>query len=317
MVSYGRRHCAVYADPSTKPIGATYYDAARVYYNIAEYTADASWKECALKAGSTYRDAYVIPNDGKVPGYWNFTTGLRMDWEQRRDPISRDTVQLLASHGSYCWTSYPSQTESAQLSRETAYCMIAFVNAIELGFRDRPDYNPYWHTHQERLMFLANHAFGHIDQWFVSRTARAPSTFSGQPEAAGKYYLQPFMVGLTVEALIQFDELVGDVRVRPAVEIALESLWQRAWVSADESFWYENWVARPEDAFPKKPGAPDLNLLIAKGYAWLFSKTGDTKWRDRGDSVFAGGIKGAWLGNTKQFNQNYMLSFDYVRLRSN
>jgi hypothetical protein len=32
--------------------------------------------------------------------------------------------------------------------------------------------------------------------------------------------------------------------------------------------------------------------------------------------VFAGGVKGAYLAGAKQYNQNYMWSFDYVRWRS-
>jgi hypothetical protein len=75
-------------------------------------------------------------------------------------------------------------------------------------------------------------------------------------------------------------------------------------------------VTDPAQVFPAKPGAPDLNLLIAPAYAWLYSRTGDTTYRDRGDQIFAGGVKGAWLDGSKVFNQNYMWSFDYVKWRS-
>ena len=61
--------------------------------------------------------------------------------------------------------------------------------------------------------------------------------------------------------------------------------------------------------------APDLNMLIAPAFAWLYKETGDAKYRDRGDQIFGGGVQHAWLDNGKQFNQNYRWSFDYIRLR--
>ena len=59
----------------------------------------------------------------------------------------------------------------------------------------------------------------------------------------------------------------------------------------------------------------NLNLLIAPVYAWLYMRTADTIYRDRGDKVFAGGVKKAWLHGDKQFKQNYHWSFDYVKWR--
>jgi hypothetical protein len=168
-----------------------------------------------------------------------------------------------------------------------------------------------------RMVQLADHALGHIDQWFISKTSRAKLRgFDGPAQAAGQYYIQPFMVGVTAQALIQYWEVTKDGRVQPAIKAALDALWNSAWVPANQSFWYENWVSDPAKAFPARPGAPDLNLLIAPAYAWLYSRTGDTTYRDRGDQIFAGGVKGAWLEGSKQFNQSYMWSFDYVKWRS-
>jgi hypothetical protein len=92
----------------------------------------------------------------------------------------------------------------------------------------------------------------------------------------------------------------------------MDWLWDNVWVANAEAFRYTDRLVNPGDLDP----APDLNLLIAPTYAWLYYQTGDVKFRDRGDAIFAGGVKYAWLANGKQFNQNYRLSFEYVRLRS-
>jgi hypothetical protein len=124
------------------------------------------------------------------------------------------------------------------------------------------------------------------------------------------------MVGLTAEALIMWDEAHPDPRVLPAIEAAMSWLWDRAWVAADQAFWYDHWVADPQQPFPAKAGAPDLNQLIAPAFAWLYRRSCDPVHLERADQIFAGGVKGAYLMQGKQFNQNYCWSFAYVDWRT-
>jgi hypothetical protein len=190
-------------------------------------------------------------------------------------------------------------------SRETAYAILAKLDAEKLGSATSP-----------RLVPLVNIALGHIDQWFVSKTSRCPE--GGCPAAAtGQYYIQPFMVGLTMRALIVYHEKSGDPRIPPAVKAAADWLWANAWMSSGQTFWYENWVADPSQTFPAQGGAADLNLLIAPAYAWLYRQTGDATYQSRGDQLFSGGVlNAATLGSGKQFDQNYIWSFDYVKWRT-
>jgi hypothetical protein len=61
--------------------------------------------------------------------------------------------------------------------------------------------------------------------------------------------------------------------------------------------------------------APDLNLLIAPAYAWMYRQTADVTYRQQGDEIFTGGVRNATLTEDKQFNQNYEYSFDYLAWR--
>ena len=56
-------------------------------------------------------------------------------------------------------------------------------------------------------------------------------------------------------------------------------------------------------------------VLIAPAFAWVYKQTGEDKYAEQGDAIFAGGVARAWLGGAKQFNQNYMWSPDYIRWR--
>jgi len=285
MLEYGRRHGQELADlASGTPqdrVDATYYDAERVFYQIAAYTGDPSWANDAQIAERYYRDQYVLPNHGDVPGYWNFTQGLRMDYERTGDVISRVALLLLSEHAAFAERDTPIEwTESAESSREVAYAIMSHVNAEAVGAAPIP-----------KKTQLIDQAMRHIDQWFVSKSAS----------------YMPFMVGLTAQALIHAYEQTPDPRIQTAVATAVEGLWREAWLPAASAFYYAG--TSPTIA------APDLNMLIAPAYAWMYRQTGDLTYRDRGDAIFAGGVHNAFLGPMKHFNQNYMWSFDYMTYR--
>jgi hypothetical protein len=237
----------------------------------------------------------VLRNNGKVPGYWNFTTGLRMDYERTGDPVSRNAVVTLSENAAYTPDITPlTWTQGIDRSREVAYAILSYVDAEAVGRSRRP-----------RRAALVNQAYGHLDQWFGPFVwVDAP----GWPVGHVNQQMSPFMVGLTAHALIRDWEQTDDQRLLPALTQAANWLWSNAWIPSKSAMWYE--AAHPTNA------APDLNLLIAPMYAFLFHQTGNPKYRDEGDALFAGGIKQAFLVGAKQFNQNYWWSFDYIKWRA-
>jgi hypothetical protein len=285
MLEYGQRHGQELTDLASgapqDQRDATYYDAEKVFYQIAAYTGDPAWVNYAQIAERYYRDNYVAVNGGAVPGYWNFTEGLRMDYQQTHDAASRDAVLLLSQNAAFAQQGTPLEwTESAEYSREVAYAIISYVDAQAVGSAPIP-----------RATQLIDQAMRHIDQWFVSKS---------------QSYM-PFMVGLTTQALIHAYEQNPDSRIQAAAATAVNGLWREAWLPSAASFYYAG-------TSPTEP-APDLNMLIAPAYAWMYQQTGDVTYRDRGDAIFAGGVNNAFLQPIKQFNQNYMWSFDYLKYR--
>src|SRR5260370_203521 len=80
MLSYGQTHCVLGA------LDEVYYDAERVYYQIADYTGNPAWITCAHLAQTVYRDQYVLPNSGGGPGYWDFTPRPPIDYPRPGGP---------------------------------------------------------------------------------------------------------------------------------------------------------------------------------------------------------------------------------------
>lgn len=258
----------------------TYYDAIRVFYQMADYTSSLTpWNAAALSARALYRDQYVLPNAGSVQAYVSFSKGLRMDYA-RTNPSenrSRDAVIALSNNPRYA-ADGSTAGSSAGESREVAYAITAHVDAEALGAAPR-----------QRHKDLVNLAYGHLAQWFTLKTAA----------------VQPFMVGITAQALIRDWEQSQDARLLPWLRVAAEGLWAMAWDDATQSFRYLG-----------GGGAPDLNLLIAPLYAFLWKETQEASFQVRGDAAFVGGVNQAFLSGGKQFNQNYVWSFDYVTWRT-
>lgn len=289
MKRFGRQHCSLLNDGSASfdnRLAATYYDAEWIYYRVGDYTGDTSWRDCARAAEKIYRDQYVLPANGEVPGYWNFSHGLAQDFLRTRDDTSRTAVSLLAHNASFAPDSTPlAWTVDSTASREVAYAIMAYLNAEDMG-----------ESRRSRLSSLADQALGHLNQWTVSQTAP---------------YVRPFMVALTSQALISYYGKTADARVLPAIKTALDWIWDHTWLSSAQAFQYTDRVVSSGGT----EAAPDLNLLIAPAYAWVYRQTGERRFLDRGDQIFRGGVEKAFLNSAKQYNQNYRWSFDFVRWR--
>lgn len=221
MLQYGRKEAdwliANQDGPLDPALAATYYDAARVFYQIADDTGDPYWLGVAKVAVKIYRDRYVLPNNGGVPGYWNFAEGLAEDYRRTGDVASRNAVMLLSQNAAYANDATPLEwTAGADHSREVAYALSAQLEAESLGAARRP-----------RTALLAEQAMGHIDQWTAPPESRDPTML-----------VNPFMVGLTAEALIDYWNLYQDPRVLPKITQALDWIWANTWDSASQAFRY-------------------------------------------------------------------------------
>lgn len=290
MITMARKHCQALENGLTgeSALAATYYDAEWVFYQIGDYTGDRSWYQCAQLAESRYRDEYVMPNAGVIPGYWNFTHGMTRDYLSTGDRVSQSGAILLAQRAAFASDTTPlGSSADASMSREVAYAIMSYLNAENVGQPHRP-----------RTEQLVAQALGHVRQWTVSRNAE---------------YVRPFMFALTAQALITYNsERGGNSQILPTLVQGADWIWENCWLPSQQAFKYTD---RNVSSGGTEP-APDLNLLIAPVYAWLWNQTGEPRFRERADQIFVGGVKNAYITNPKQFNQNYRWSFDFVKWRS-
>lgn len=280
MIAFGRQHCNV-GEAVLEEGFPWYYDGQRVYLQISDYTHDAFWNSCADIQEGVYRP-YVISNNGNIPGWRLFPHGLAMDYQRTGDVESMRALEMLRVGNTWAAASRMTYLIDSGLSREVAYGLN--VNTV---------YEQLTGTRSASMQDLAEVAMGHFDQWFVSKSAP---------------YVQPFMVGLSAEALIGYHGLTKDPRVLPLLRLAADALWQDSWDSTGQAFRYYNGDGTSY-------AAADVSLLIAPLYGWVYQQTGREIYRFMGDAIFTGGVQGAWLDGGKQFSQNYRWSFDYLKWR--
>jgi hypothetical protein len=365
MTKWGKAACDKLATdtPGTdQALADVFYDGERVNFQIADYTGDPTWLNCAQLAETMYK-AYVTANNGGVAPWEIFPHGLYQDWIRNQDVDSQNDIILISQKAAYAYDTTPaSWTVSEIRSREVAYNIDAELYAEKVGA-----------AHRTRTDLLISQAMGHIDQWVanestdgtvIKTTAAAVnsttvslsafptgymvvgawlkfiSSIDGSEQIANVTSLNtttltvtlatpvtvnlgdtvkitpdfaPFMLGLTVEALLTANDMYPNPEIPSKILEGLEYAWQSMWydtgfcsgnVACTNAFWYRSITG--------KNMAPDLNLLLAPAYSWAWKYTGDPTWGDRADKIFKGGVTQAYLANNKQFNQSYRWSFQYV-----
>lgn len=279
-----------------------YYDRALVLYREAKRTGSTAIMTRAHAAAVMYRNA--LPNMDP-PMYWQFVQGIGLHYLITNDQASKLAIQRLVKN---CYDPYyllaingvPPPGADATDTRSAARVLEGHVVAHHTGVPLYP--NPWEDTRTYAVMA----------KWTLDEILKSQN-------AAGDFVhlfwqKSPFMVGLLHEAMILYHRLVdADVRILPAIQKSAEFLWANHWRAAGQGFIYDPGQADPGE--PNLVAAPDLNMLIAPSFGWLFKQTGVTTWRDRGDLIMKGGVELAWLDGAKQFNQQYCFGPQYPAQR--
>jgi hypothetical protein len=323
MTQWGQRWC-----PSMNPAAFNtylfqsimFYDGARVFYQMQDYTKDPKWAPCAHQLATAY---YPYISNGAFFGLSMFPQGLMMDAQRTGTGSSYAGVSVLGGTASWNEGNPEYMTDFTSL-REDAYGVESLLDAQTLNGTTFP-----------LLQQAETTLLGTLDQIFIQKRYT---------------WYQPFMVGLAAEALIKYNDQYPDPRIPYVLKQALDTMWSNAWRPDLHGFYYRCYAANlpglPADmpasnhgcfdpdtspgnadsqAYPWTPGdtfdysdvQPNLNNLISPAYAWMYLQTGDTRYREAADSIFADGViyNGAinWAG--KEFSQNYRWSFDYMKWR--
>lgn len=306
---------------------ATYYDGARVLYNLYELFDDATLNNATiesyrLRANEIISRSY-LEYQFAASGYTRFPHGLFFDYEITGNQRSYDALVSLLTTRSGANFIVPTAVDAeVRYSRETAYAIQVYTWADKIG---RPN------SHPEYQQGFIDYALGHLDQWHTGNFVN--------PTNANNQFKNPFMMGLTMAALIEYyDNVYQDSRIPPAIKIAIDDMW------SDGSWWPDmrnpepvgdassyasyapgyggfryklKWVTDHfEPALNDLPSSPDVNaddnMLIAPAYIWYYKFSGDSVYKDRAEDIWKGWVTNGFVGYDKQFNQGMRWTYDFI-----
>lgn len=273
-------------------LAQVYYDGELGFYrvgdNAGDYTLYSTHIQRAYDAYVTY---YVVPANGSVQGFRNFTAGQLEDVlrSTSRSAGALNSINLQLTNGAYVATG---NCADPALSRECAYAINTHINAIRAGISLSG-------AQTARLAQLKVWSQGHMDAW-INNTAP---------------YFRPFMGAITMMALINHYTYIGAdastiTRGVALANYAWSSCWKStagAWGAANAFLYTDRTGFDPSDDKTQ----PDLNNLISPWWGWLYFQGQGATYRTQYDDIFQGGIpvyngpfhdSGSYLGTRSATN---------------
>jgi hypothetical protein len=277
---------------------ANFYDRAMIYYVWWARTGNATYRTRADQLALNHR-AYLESVNLRPQPYLAMIDGVAvhalLTGDTRSVQAVRGVADFYSAPGSW-WAAAVGDTLNADVDpRSTARVLNTTLDAWYI--------TPAGSARDE----LANRLRTLLPK--VLGSQRATGVYPA-PSQCG--FDKPFMSGMVNEALVRYHTVFEpDARILPVVRRSVDYLWTNAWVSSASAFRYLMGSCNGEGTTP----AADLNNLIVTGFGFVAKQTGDAAYLTRGDAVFAGGVQGAWLTGSKQFNQQYTSSYRYLGLR--
>lgn len=293
------------------------YEPWQGFRSLAQHIGgNATLETAARMSGDAYRDGYVLPNSGGLPGYRNYTIGWKNDWLINAEADSKLAVIQLSENATFSADTTPWSYLNIGSMREFGYSLEAMINAevycgeahrarmedLVVGFVGDPsdvlDGSAYGATGGDFTLtdggmyhqLLGNYITDE-DGNYVSGD-QPPEDFNFNYPAA-EYGFAPSVEGATVAwGLCQYHRLASsinggitpDARIIPKLIRMADAQWNEYWIEDDEAMIYRP----PTVSDGGTSGAPDLNTFVLPVYPYLYRVTGLPRMRERADKLFAG-----------------------------
>jgi len=294
----GRRYAEGFPENAKDMVESNFYDLAYALYGIHYRTGDPYWRDKARIVAKAWQADPLNQNIASylrgnyavhVPPPRSMSTlGLAVYALEAGDEEARRIVSHQARLAENYWPVFDGRSGDA---REAGYSLMAMLAATALGDDHRTS------ARRSLESFLAGQkASGNWE----NRSDLVP---------AGPFTLN-YMDGLAMEALILYDEVIGDPRILPSIERCLQWTWGTQWVDAARAFQYADITSGSVNTNPYA----NLNGLLLPAWGYAYAKTGNPAYRAQGQRILDGlidaGVQQMW--GVKQFAQMFRSSGRYL-----
>ena len=267
-----------------------------------------------------YLNNYVEANNYGAASWWSMPKGIAAHYLHNGDQASLTAIGKMADQVVNPWNTEnnwanlfdPHQSEGREQARTLETLTQAIlIDAPSVGVPNiQPNGEDWGVSGGNDFRALAKSL---VDKILISDFQKADGSrphYVDGPAADGSPIDKPFMNGLVNEALINYYEQVeADPRIVSFIKSNLDYMWANEWDADAKAFQY---IDEASSTGEQDVPAADLNMLIVNGFGFVYKHTGDDTYLQRGDLVFEGGVEGNWLEGSKQFNQQYASSYNYI-----
>ncbi|MBU0477477.1 glycoside hydrolase family 127 protein [bacterium] len=317
FVEYDKKLLGVYSkrknDPYKRDVRKDFfYDTVHTFYQIYVRTGEPEYFVDARKEAIKYRDDIIIregPEKGNTPHKnprYVFIQAMADDYlltgDQRSLQVAKWMANYIKEHNEIEKAYYRKNDERFFTERRFTFPFLGILVYYEL-------------THDEEYLDLASQFMQNLyktqKEW-PERGGFIHNLYSHDPEEGARrdeYGGSPFMTGLLLEPIVKYHMLTGSEIAKESIFMALDWLMKEGLTSEGDSFYYTT-----ADAQKSKGAHPDLNLLIVHAFGYGYKISGYTRkdYLDAGKRIFRRGIKSAFLGSRKHFNQNFRSSGHFL-----
>ena len=280
-----------------------YYSTTLTWYAHFVRSGDIEAYQWARQEAVHYRDDQ-IGADGRMAGReeprYLYLKAMEADYLLSGDYETKQVAEVMADYLLNTWDAdfffFAHDDEHFWTERRAAFALLGLI--VYGRFSGSVTHLDATHDRLENI--LLTQAEWDLGGFIHHLYAHDPDECGVQ----GSYGGSPFMTGLMFETLIAYYEWFGNDAIITAVADACDWLWEEGWGTSGFDYMIGCDTGTGE--------APDLNLLIAHGFAFAWHHTREQRFYDRGMEIFNQGVSEAYLGTRKHYNQNYRSSSAFL-----
>jgi len=283
-----------------------YYDRAFIYYSAWARTGNPVYWNRGNQMAVNYRKGYLEANNYAPAYHWAQMEGVDAHYALTGDDMSAVAVQKVADYYYYSITSYY-QFDNMISSDDRIRSRL--LTGLLLAWRLNP-------TGQAAFAGRPNMAYTSILDDALNKIVATQGA-----DGANRYSVsdcggtKSFENGLLNDALLRYYRFYNaDARIPTYIKKSVDYLWT-LWDPTTQGIEYVSVYCVNDGGTDPVTPYPDLNNMIVNGFAFAYATTRDPVYLTRADQMFAASVATAWLTGSKQFNQEYASSFQYLSLR--
>lgn len=284
--------------------GGAYYDRPAMLYQLYAMTGDDRYKVRADLLCANLRNNYFIPN--------SYSQSFLHQWMQPRSQY----IDYAINGTSAALNAVGRLADYAASSFYTTATAATRTGSVDSRILGRGLQTVTWAKYANAPSAAGNN-WSTILPTLLTNTL-AWQDADGAVRNSSGWHSKAFMQGILADCMIDYWRLISqDSRIPTFVKNLMDYVWTYHWDAQLGAFYYLDGddTNEPSSANGGTYRSADVNQFMSGIFWWIYARTGDTTYRDKGDRIFIEGVNRNVNSNPltagKQYNESYVNVYRY------